>query len=158
MITRRSFLALATGLGAAFASACTPAPATEELASTLFFFDTVCTLRGVMDRDVLDGAAALCAAEIQADVLLLAKNVDGIYDSDPKINPNATLIREVKEVNDEILALASGVSDGGRGGMETKLLAARMVTRFGGRVIIACGKEPFIIRKLFDGQDFGTIF
>lgn len=42
--------------------------------------------------------------------------------------------------------------------MESKLLSARLVTRFGGKVLIANGKEPFIIKKIFEGQDFGTMF
>ena len=71
---------------------------------------------------------------------------------------DAKLIKSVPEVNDEIMALASGVSDGGRGGMETKLKAARLVTRFGGKVLIANGKEPFIIKRIFKGEDLGTMF
>ena len=56
------------------------------------------------------------------------------------------------------MSLASGVSDGGRGGMETKLKAARLVTRFGGKVLIANGKKPYIIKRIFDGEDEGTMF
>lgn len=105
-----------------------------------------------------DKLSALVASELDADLLVILSDVDGLYDANPKDNPNAKLIKEVDEVNDEILALASGVSDGGRGGMESKLLASRMVTRFGGKVLIANGKMPYVIRKIFDGEDLGTMF
>ncbi len=105
-----------------------------------------------------DKLSALVASELDADLLIILSDVNGLYDSNPKNSPDAKLIKEVEEVNDEIIALASGVSDGGRGGMESKLLSARMVTRFGGKVLIANGKEPFIIKKIFEGQDFGTMF
>jgi len=105
-----------------------------------------------------DKLSALVASELDADLLVILSDVDGLYDSNPKDNPEAKLIKEVDEVNDDILALASGVSDGGRGGMESKLLASRLVTRFGGKVLIANGKIPYVIRKIFNGEDLGTMF
>jgi glutamate 5-kinase len=105
-----------------------------------------------------DKLSALVASELDADLLIILSDVEGLYDANPKDNPNAKLIKEVDEVNDDIIALASGVSEGGRGGMESKLLASRLVTRFGGRVLIANGKVPYIIRKIFNGEDIGTMF
>ena len=105
-----------------------------------------------------DKLSALVASELDADLLVILSDVDGLYDSNPKDNPEAKLIKQVDEVNDDILALASGVSDGGRGGMESKLLASRLVTRFGGKVLIANGKIPYVIRKIFNGEDLGTMF
>ena len=105
-----------------------------------------------------DKLSALVASELDADLLIILSDINGLYDDNPKNNPDAKLIKSVPEVNDEIMALASGVSDGGRGGMETKLKAARLVTRFGGKVLIANGKEPFIIRRIFSGEDLGTMF
>ncbi len=105
-----------------------------------------------------DKLSALVASELDADLLIILSDINGLYDDNPKNNPNAKLIKSVPEVNDEIMALASGVSDGGRGGMETKLKAARLVTRFGGKVLIANGKEPFIIKRIFSGEDLGTMF
>ncbi len=105
-----------------------------------------------------DKLSALVASELDADLLVILSDVDGLYDSNPKDNPDAKLIKQVDEVNDDILALASGVSDGGRGGMESKLLASRLVTRFGGKVLIANGKIPYVIRKIFNGEDLGTMF
>lgn len=105
-----------------------------------------------------DKLSALVASELDADLLIILSDIDGLFDDNPKNNPEAKLIKSVKEVNDEILALASGVSDGGRGGMETKLRAARQVTRFGGKVLIANGKKPYIIKRIFEGEDLGTMF
>lgn len=105
-----------------------------------------------------DKLSALVASELDADLLIILSDINGLYDDNPKTNPNAELIKSVKEVDDKILSLASGVSDGGRGGMETKLKAARLVTRFGGKVLIANGKQPFIIKRIFEGEDLGTMF
>lgn len=105
-----------------------------------------------------DKLSALVASELDADLLIILSDINGLYNDNPKNNPDAKLIKSVSEVNDEIMALASGVSDGGRGGMETKLKAARLVTRFGGKVLIANGKEPFIIKRIFKGEDLGTMF
>lgn len=105
-----------------------------------------------------DKLSALVASELEADLLIILSDIEGLYSANPKTNPDATLIKEVAEVNDNILALASGVSDGGRGGMETKLKAAKLVTRFGGKVLIANGKQPYIIKHIFDGEDIGTMF
>ncbi len=105
-----------------------------------------------------DKLSALVASELEADLLIILSDIEGLYSANPKTNPDATLIKEVKEVNDDILALASGASDGGRGGMETKLTAARLVTRFGGKVLIANGKQPYIIKRIFEGEDVGTMF
>jgi len=105
-----------------------------------------------------DKLSALVASELDADLLIILSDINGLYDCNPKTNPDAQLIKCVSEVNDEILSLGSGASDGGRGGMETKLQAAHMVTRFGGKVLIANGKEPYIIKRIFRGEDLGTMF
>lgn len=105
-----------------------------------------------------DKLGALVASELDADLLIILSDIDGLYNDNPKTNPVAKLIKSVTEVNDDIMALADGVSNGGRGGMETKLKAARLVTRFGGKVLIANGKEPFIIKRIFEGEDLGTMF
>lgn len=105
-----------------------------------------------------DKLSALVASELDADLLVILSDVDGLYDANPKENLDAKIIREVKEVTNDIIGLASGVSDGGRGGMESKLKAARLVTRFGGKVLIANGTVPYIIRKIFAGEELGTMF
>lgn len=105
-----------------------------------------------------DKLSALVASELDADLLIILSDVDGLFDKNPKTNPDAKIIREVPEVTDEIYALGTDASEGGRGGMRTKLKAARLVTRFGGKVLIANGKVPFIIKKIFNGEDYGTMF
>ena len=105
-----------------------------------------------------DKLSALVASELDADLLIILSDIDGLYDANPKLNPEAKLIKEVDEVTENIMALASGTSDGGRGGMRTKLEAAKLVTRFGGKVLIANGKIPSVINKIFSGEDLGTMF
>ena len=105
-----------------------------------------------------DKLSALVASELDADLLLILSDVDGLYDKNPKENPDAKIIPVVKEVMDEILELGTDASEGGRGGMRTKLMAARMVTRFGGKVLIANGKIPYVIKKVFEGEEIGTMF
>ncbi|MBE7711558.1 MAG: glutamate 5-kinase [Cyanobacteria bacterium SIG31] len=105
-----------------------------------------------------DKLSALVASELDADLLILLSDIDGLYNANPKENPEAEFIREVECVNDEILGLGSGASDGGRGGMKTKLEAAKLVTRFGGKVLIANGKVPYVINKIFSAEEIGTMF
>lgn len=127
--------------------------------------DTVSTIEiapGYEDMQVCfsdnDKLSALVASELDADLLVILSDIDGLFDANPKENPNAKIIHEVDEVTDEVMALASGVSSGGRGGMATKLEAARMVTRFGGKMLIANGTIPYIIKKIFNGEEYGTMF
>ena len=105
-----------------------------------------------------DKLSALVASELDADLLVILSDIDGLYDSNPKTNPDAKFIKCVEQVDDHILALASGASEGGRGGMETKLQAAQMVTRYGGKMLIANGKIPYVIKRIFEGEDLGTMF
>lgn len=105
-----------------------------------------------------DKLSALIASELDADLLLILSDVDGLYDSNPKTNPNAKLLKEVKGVTKEIRALGTDASEGGRGGMKTKLEATRLVTRFGGKVLIANGKIPYVIDEIFNYKEYGTAF
>ena len=105
-----------------------------------------------------DKLSALVSSELDADLLILLSDIDGLYTANPKTDVNAKLIRKVDCVTDEILALGTGASEGGRGGMKTKLEAAKLVTRFGGKVLIANGKTPHIIKNRFTGEEVGTMF
>ena len=105
-----------------------------------------------------DKLSALVASELDADLLVILSDIEGLYDENPKINPNANIIRKVDSVTDDILALGTDASEGGRGGMRTKLEAARMVTRYGGKMLIANGKIPYVIQKIFEGEEIGTMF
>ena len=105
-----------------------------------------------------DKLSALVSSALDTDLLLILSDIDGLYDSNPKINPDAKIIKELCGVSKEVMAMGTDASEGGRGGMRTKLEAARIVTRSGGRVLIANGKIPYIIDKLFEYEDYGTTF
>lgn len=105
-----------------------------------------------------DKLSALVASELDADLLVILSDIDGLFDANPKTNPNAKIIPVVEKVTSEILAFGEDASAGGRGGMKTKLEAARLVTRSGGTVLVVNGKKPNIINQVFSGKNIGTIF
>lgn len=105
-----------------------------------------------------DKLSALVMSKLDADLLMILSDVDGLFDDDPRINKNAKVIPVVKEVTSEIEALGFEASKKGRGGMKTKLEAAKVATRSGGMAIIANGKKLNIITRVFNGDDVGTVF
>lgn len=105
-----------------------------------------------------DKLSALVASELDAELLVILSDIDGLYDSNPKTNSDAKIIPVVEKVTQEILSYGEGSSQGGRGGMRTKLEAARLVTRSGGTVLIVNGKTPNIIDNVFNASNVGTIF
>ena len=129
----------------------------NDTVSTTELEESGCPLYGVSFSDN-DKLSALLASKLDADLLIILSDIDGLYDSNPKENPNAKLISEVKELTAEIEGYAQSASKGGRGGMITKLQAAKVVTHSNGHVIIANGKQPQVIRKLFNNEKMGTTF
>ncbi len=105
-----------------------------------------------------DKLSALVAGKLDADLLVILSDVDGLYDDNPKENPNAKHIDEVHEITSEIENYGQNASLGGRGGMRSKIQAVKVVTHSGGTAIIANGKSPNIIKRLFSGEKSGTIF
>lgn len=107
-------------------------------------------------NDILSAyVAELC----QADLLLNLSDIDGLYDSDPRSNPDAKLIERVECIDDSIYAIAGGAgTDRGTGGMIAKLNAARMVTEQGIPMFILNGHEPEVLYTLLDGGHIGTYF
>lgn len=105
-----------------------------------------------------DKLSALVASELDADLLVILSDIEGLFDSNPKTNPDAKIIPVVEKVTNEILNFGEDASAGGRGGMKTKLEAARLVTRSGGIVLIANGKTPNVINQIFSENQIGTIF
>ena len=111
-----------------------------------------------------DKLSALVASELDADLLVVLSDIEGLYNDNPKINPDAQKIDVVEKVTDDFEDFtrnALSPVSGGRGGMKTKLSAMKVVTRSGGMAVIANGKTPHIIRKLFDKDEtekLGTIF
>ncbi len=108
------------------------------------------------DNDTL---AALVANLVDADLLVILTDQNGLYDQDPRVNPNAILLSEV-DANDEDLDSMAGDSKGalGRGGMSTKLSAARLAARSGTTTIVASGREENILTQLQKGEEYGTLF
>jgi len=119
--------------------------------------DTVATDEIVIgDNDTL---AAIVAANINADLLVLLSDIEGLYTSDPHKNPDARLLPVVEEMTPEIFALGEGKgSELGTGGMKTKLRAAQIATDAGIDMIIASGADPMILYHIVDGEAFGTRF
>ena len=106
-----------------------------------------------------DSLSAIVAQLVQADLLILLSDIDGLYTADPHRNVDAVLIPEVREITDEILALAGGVGSAlGSGGMATKLHAAQITTAAGIDMIIANGEHPEVLYDIFEGRAVGTRF
>ena len=106
-----------------------------------------------------DSLSAIVARLIDADMLVLLSDIDGLYTADPRKDPDATLIPVVEEITLEILSLAGGTGTSlGSGGMATKLKAAQMATAAGIDMIIANGEHPEGMYALLEGQCIGTRF
>ncbi len=108
------------------------------------------------DNDTL---AALVAGLVNADLLILLSDIDGLYTADPRNNPQAQLISVVSEIDEDITSLAgdSG-SKFASGGMVTKIEAGKISINAGIPMIIANSSEDNIINKLVQGEDLGTLF
>ena len=119
--------------------------------------DTVVTAEiKVGDNDTL---GAIVACNINADLLVLLSDIEGLYTADPRNNPNATLIPVVESVTAEVEALAGGAGSGlGTGGMATKLRAAKLVTQNGCDMIITNGERPGVLYDIVAGKPVGTRF
>jgi glutamate 5-kinase len=104
-----------------------------------------------------DGLSARVAVSLDADLLVLLTNVGGLFTANPKLDPKATRIPELAGVDDGALARANGGSDGGTGGMASKLAAAGLATSEGTAVLIAGGAEPRVIERALAGEDVGTL-
>ncbi len=108
------------------------------------------------DNDTL---SAYIAQLVEAELLIILSDIDGLFDSNPAENPDAKLISKVTSIDDEVLAVASGAgSRRGTGGMITKLKAAQLVTECGIHMIITNGAFPERIYDIFDGKQTGTLF
>ena len=108
------------------------------------------------DNDTL---SAIVAALIDADLLILLSDIDGLYTDDPNKNPNAKFISVVDQLDDSIMGMGKGTSSSvGTGGMGTKLSAARIATSSGADMIIANAADVRIIHRIMDGREYGTLF
>ncbi len=106
-----------------------------------------------------DTLSAYVALVCHADLLINLSDVEGLYDSDPRKNPDAKLIEYVEVLDDRVMAMAGGAGTvRGTGGMATKLQAARMVVEQGIPMCILNGKDPTVLYRLLDGEHVGTYF
>lgn len=119
--------------------------------------DTIATSEiKVGDNDTL---SAITAVGAHADLLILLSDIDGLYTADPHKVADATLIPEVREINDEIKELAGTAGTAlGTGGMVTKLNAADLCMNAGIDMIIANGSNPNVLYDIFEGTFIGTRF
>ena len=119
--------------------------------------DTISTEEfGIGDNDTL---SAIVAVTIQADLLILLSDIDGLFDGDPRKNPDAKLIDTVEKIDEHIISLGGGSgSNLGTGGMATKLRAAQMATAAGCEMVIANGQSPEVLYDVAAGKRVGIRF
>lgn len=108
------------------------------------------------DNDTL---SALVASLIDADLLIILSDIDGLYTADPRKDPEAKLITTVEEVTEEIKNMGKGAGSSlGTGGMATKIRAAEITVSKGINMLIANGEDPDIIVEILNGAQVGTLF
>lgn len=106
-----------------------------------------------------DTLSALVAGLVDAELLVLLSDIQGLYTSDPRKDPDARLIQVVEEITPEIESLAGGAgSKLGTGGMATKIQAARIAAHSGVSTVLACAGEKDIVLKVVAGEQAGTVF
>lgn len=108
------------------------------------------------DNDTL---SATVAAIVDADVLIILSDIDGVYDANPQTHPEAKLLSEIKEITSGVEAMAGGAGSAvGTGGMATKIEAAKIATAAGVTMFIASGGENGMLGRIIAGEDVGTVF
>lgn len=109
------------------------------------------------DNDTL---SAIVAALVEADLLILLSDIDGLYTDDPRKNPDAKFVDIVEELNDTYMNMgkASTGSNVGTGGMNTKMTAAMIATNVGADMVIANSKDVGIVHRITQGGKEGTLF
>ena len=106
-----------------------------------------------------DNLSAMVANLVDADLLALLTDIDGLYTADPQCNPEAKLIPRVEKIDAEIERIAGDTASFcGVGGMTTKLEAARLATTSGVTVVIANGRKPDVLNQIVLEKKIGTIF
>lgn len=107
-----------------------------------------------------DSLSAIVAALVDADLLILLSDIDGLYTDDPNQNPDAEFIDIVTELDAQLLAMGknSSGSNVGTGGMASKLQAAQLAGAAGVDMVIANGEDFHVIHKIMQGRNHGTLF
>ncbi|WP_234275268.1 glutamate 5-kinase [Billgrantia zhangzhouensis] len=106
------------------------------------------------DNDTL---GALVANLLEAEALVILTDQEGLFDADPRHNPAAKLIQEGRADDPALAAVAGGGGVLGRGGMTTKVQAARLAARSGAVTVIASGRQPEVLTRLVEGERLGTL-
>ena len=108
------------------------------------------------DNDTL---SAIVASLVEADLLILLSDIDGLYTDNPSLNPEAEFIPYVKELDGNLKSMGKDAVSGlGTGGMTTKLIAAELATSVGADMLIANGADMSVLHRIMDGQPYGTFF
>lgn len=108
------------------------------------------------DNDTL---SATVAEMVQADMLILLSDIDGLYTDDPRSNEKAEFISWVEKIDDKLSACAKGTDTGyGTGGMATKIAAAKIANAMGADMVIANGDDVTNISRILEGKEVGTLF
>jgi glutamate 5-kinase len=106
-----------------------------------------------------DQLSALIASKVDADLLIMLTDIDGLYSDDPRRNPDAVLMSSVDSITDDLLKRCGKPGSGvGTGGMSTKVKAAAIAGRAGCRTVLAHGRSPDILRRILSGEEVGTVF
>jgi len=149
----------------------------EDLADRRRYLNARTTLRTLLQLDVIpiinendtvttdeirfgdnDTLGALVTNLIEADVLVLLTDQQGLYTADPRRDPAATLVREAQAGDPALEAMAGGTGSSiGRGGMLSKVLAAKRAARSGASTAIASGREPDVLTRLLRGELIGSL-
>ena len=120
--------------------------------------DTVATYEiEIGDNDTL---SAIVAALVDADLLILLSDIDGLFTDDPRKNPEAKFIGQVDRLTEDLMGMGktSTGSDVGTGGMNTKMIAAKIATSSGVDMIIANSRDIGVLHRLLKGENEGTLF
>ncbi|MFS6937479.1 glutamate 5-kinase [Neisseria animaloris] len=150
----------------------------EDLSNRTRYLNARSTLRTLLDKGIVpiinendtvttdeiklgdnDTLGALVTNLVEADALVILTDQKGLYDSDPRKNPQAELISTIAAEHPELENMAGGAgSSVGTGGMYTKVLAAKRAALSGAATVVASGREPDVLVRLKQGESIGTLF
>jgi len=106
-----------------------------------------------------DTISAHVAALVNADLLIMMSDIEGLYTDDPRINPKARFVHTVNRIDNELERMGKGAGSGvGTGGMSTKIKAAKLATGAGADMVIANGNNIYAINDIIAGKKVGTLF
>lgn len=111
---------------------------------------------GFSENDTLSAYVSILS---ESGLLVILSDIGGLYEADPKLNPDAHLFHEIDDITDEVQNLAGCSSTKlGTGGMISKISAARMATEAGIDTVIASGEDPAVLWRILSGETEGTLF